>query len=88
MTQLEIKKIEKNSIKSIIVKVGAFAESCILKIMKNNNDIVIITRIGIIRYLGNADYAFFSGQKNIHYKIFKNSKSAYNYINNEILKYK
>jgi hypothetical protein len=81
MTVQELKDMPSNKIKSISISIGNFGTSMQFKIMKERDLIVVVTREGLLKYLGNAQYAFMSGVKNIHYKTFKNVESAIKFIN-------
>ena len=81
MTTQEIKEMPSSKIRTISDKVGQFGSFAKFKVMKESVGIVVITREGIVQYLGNAQYAFFSGKKNIHYRIFKTAEQASKFIN-------
>lgn len=87
MTSTQIQNLQINKIQSVTFQISKFATATLLKVFKNNNDIIVVTREGILKYLGNADYAFYCGKKNVHYKIFKNSNLASNYIKSELKNY-
>ena len=80
MTTLEIDLMPSDKIRTISKKVGNFGSSMLFKVMKEKDLIVVITREGLLTYHGNAQYAFYSGVKNKHFRTFKNSKLASNYI--------
>ena len=84
ITSKEIKSLQSNKILSVNVRVGILANSTKYKVIKDRNDIIIVTYEGIQKYLGNAQYAYGWGVKNIHYKVFKTEKEAANFINNNI----
>ena len=80
MTATEIKNLPSNKIKTINKKVGILATAMQFKIMKDHNNIVVITRDGLLKYMGNAQYAFGWGVKNKDYKVFKTAELAAKYI--------
>lgn len=80
-TVKEITEMPSNKIKTVSIKIGNFGKSMQFKIMKENNFIVIVTREGLEKYLGNAQYAYYLGIKNKDYKIFKTAESASKFIN-------
>lgn len=81
MTAQEIKEMPSNKIRTIATKVGRFGTSMKFKVMKEKDFIVVVTREGLLKYLGNAQYAYMSGVKNKDYKIFKSANAAANFIN-------
>lgn len=81
MTAQEIKEMPSNKIRTIATKVGNFGTSMKFKVMKEKNEIVVVTREGLLKYLGNAQYAYMSGVKNKDYKVFKTAEAASKYIN-------
>jgi hypothetical protein len=81
MTSQEIKEMPSNRIRTIATKVGNFGTSMQFKVMKEKNEIVVVTREGLLKYLGNAQYAFMSGVKGKDYKIFKTASAASKFIN-------
>lgn len=85
MTAQEIKEMPTNKIRTIATKVGSFGTSMQFKVMKEKKEIVVVTREGLLKYLGNAQYAYMSGVKNKDYKVFKTAASASKYINKNLL---
>ena len=81
MTTQEIKDLAQNKIRTISVKVGNFGSSMQFKVMKEKGEIIVVTRKGLLKYLGNAEYAYYSGKKNVDYKTFKTAESASKFIN-------
>jgi hypothetical protein len=81
MTAQEIIEMPSNKIRTISNKVGQYGSYAKFKVMKESVGIVIVTREGIMQYLGNAQYAFYSGKKGIHYKVFKTAEQASKFIN-------
>jgi len=81
MKAQEIIEMPENKIRTISQKVGSFGSSMKFKVMKEKNQIIVITRDGLLKFLGNAQYAFYSGIKNKHYKSFKNAELASKFIN-------
>ncbi len=84
MTAQEIKEMPINKIRTIAIKVGNFGTSMQFKVMKEKKEIIVVTRQGLLKYLGNAQWAYMSGVKNKDFKVFKNELSASNYINNQL----
>lgn len=87
MTPSQIKNLKNNQIQGIYCNIGKYGKAVILKVFKNNNKIVVVNRDGLLQYLGNAEYSFYSGVKNKHYKIFNNNQLASNFILSEVSKY-
>jgi hypothetical protein len=81
MTAQEITEMPNNKIKTVSKQIGNFGKSMQFKIMKESSFIIVVTREGLLKYLGNAQHAYYCGIKNKHYKIFKTAKSASKYIN-------
>lgn len=81
MTAKEIKEIPTNKIRSVSINIGNFGKSMQFKIMKENDKIIVVTRQGLLKYFGNAQYAYMAGIKNKDFKVFKNELSASKYIN-------
>jgi hypothetical protein len=84
MTTTQIENLATNKIQSVTLQISKFATTTLLKVFKNNKDFIVVTREGILKYLGNAEYALYSGKKNVHYKVFKNSNMASKYIKSQI----
>ena len=81
LTAKEIEEMPSNKIKTVLLKVGRFATSMQFKVMKEKEGIVVVTRDGLLKYMGNAQYAYMAGIKNKHYKIFKTAEKAIDFIN-------
>ena len=80
MTTQEIIDLPLNKIRTINTQVGAFAQSMKFKVMKDSGKIVVITRDGLLKYMGNAQLAFYSGKKNKDFKVFNTALNAFNFI--------
>ena len=80
MTAQQINEIPDNKIKSVTTQAGTFGRAALYKIFKDKGRIIVVTRAGILRYLGNAEYAYYSGVKGKHYKSFKTATGAAKFL--------
>jgi len=86
-TATEIKNLDTKKIYSITQKVGLLATATILKLYIHTlggKKYYVVTRKGILNYLGDAQRAVIYGRKNIDYKEFKTATATANFL----LKYK
>lgn len=81
MTAQEIKEMPSNKIRTISERVGNYGTLMKFKVMKEKDQIVVVTREGLLKYLGDAQYALMGGIKGKDYKIFKDALAASKFIN-------
>lgn len=86
MTIQEIFDLPDNKIASISVRISQFAKSTLLKVYKTTDFntgkqiIVVVTKAGLDKYLGNAQHAYGWGMKNKDYRTFVKIGSAAEFI--------
>jgi len=88
-TVKEISSLPDNKILSINVNISPTARACLFKVMKvrdylGKREIYVVTREGILKYMGHAQFAVMGGKKNVHYKVFKTSTQTAKYINTKL----
>jgi hypothetical protein len=81
MTAKEIQEMPETKIRTIQQKVGQFGALMMFKVMKENDRIIIVTRDGLLKYMGNAQQAYGWGKKGKDYKEFKTATAASKFIN-------
>jgi hypothetical protein len=88
-TAEQIKKLDPSKIYSITEKVGILANSTKLKIYIHTlgqKKYFVVTRKGILKYLGDAQRAVIYGDKNKDFKEFKTASAVANFIEKELEK--
>lgn len=82
-TEQEIKNLDTSKIYSICERVGAFATSTKLKLFIHTlgeKKYFVVTREGVLNYLGDAQRAVIYGKRGVDYKEFKTPKGTANFI--------
>ncbi len=90
-TASEIKNLDTKKIYSITQRVGVLATSTILKLYIHTlgeKKYFVVTRTGILNYLGDAQRAVIYGKKGIDYKEFKTASATANFLMKETEKFK
>jgi hypothetical protein len=87
MTTQEINNIGENKIITIYQEVGLLANSMKFKVFKyvpkigpGKRQIIVVTREGLLRFMGDAQMAMYAGKKGIHFQSFNTANQASNYI--------
>ena len=81
MSEQEIKNLGTSKIRTVSQRVGKLASSMQFKIMKDHGSVIVVTRKGLLKYMGNAQLAHMCGTKNKDFRTFKTAKAASNFIN-------
>lgn len=87
MTLKEISEIKESKIINVFDYVGSFGKSVRFQITKETSRFTqetfyyIVTRAGVLKYMGNALYAIYEGKENVDFKKFKTATEVYNFIN-------
>jgi hypothetical protein len=82
-TEKEIKSLDDKKIYSITQKVGLLASATMAKLYIHTIGVkkyYVVTRKGILNFLGDAQKAVIYGKKNSDYKEFKTAKATAKYL--------